>query len=68
MCKVFSEQGHSGFSASYTLRLFKKLMIDEETLSPLTNNPDEWTDITDMCNKPTYQSKGSFHVSVMMDL
>ena len=39
--KIFSEQGHSGSSAAYTINLINRLLSFEE-LAPLTNNPDEW--------------------------
>ena len=39
---VFSKQGHSGFSASYVMGLFKRL-VDHKPLSPLTGNDDEWS-------------------------
>ncbi|MEN2464937.1 hypothetical protein [Ornithinibacillus sp. JPR2-1] len=39
--KVFSEQGHSGFSASYALNLIKRL-LDWKPITPLTGEDDEW--------------------------
>lgn len=44
--KIFSEQGHSGYSAMYTINLITKL-LSFENLAPLTNNPDEWVDVLD---------------------
>ena len=41
MLEVFSEGGHSGFSAKCTLQLFNRL-AEFKCLAPLTNNPDEW--------------------------
>jgi len=38
---VFSNQGHSGFSAPYVAELFKKLALFEP-LSPLTGEDSEW--------------------------
>jgi hypothetical protein len=38
---VFSEQGHSGMSASLTLKLFSKV-ANYESLSPLTGKDEEW--------------------------
>lgn len=49
---VFSSQGHSGFSASYCLNLFKKL-AKFEPITPLTGNDDEWAEVSD----DTYQNK-----------
>jgi hypothetical protein len=42
---VFQKQGHSGSSAQITANIFYKL-IKGEPLSPLTNNPDEWMEVT----------------------
>jgi len=50
MVKVFSTQGHSGFSASLTIDILNKL-LKYKTLTPISSNPDEWMDITDMCGK-----------------
>lgn len=50
--KIFSEQGHSGFSAAYTINLITRL-LNYENLAPLTNNPDEWNLVFDN----TYQNK-----------
>lgn len=44
--KIFSEQGHSGYSAMYTANLINKL-LNFENLTPLTNNPDEWVEVVD---------------------
>lgn len=41
LMEVFSNQGHSGMSASLILGLFTKL-ARFENLTPLTDNPDEW--------------------------
>lgn len=38
---LFSKQGHSGMSASYTLHLFDKV-AHFKNITPLTDNPDEW--------------------------
>jgi len=41
MVKEFSEEGHSGFSASYALQCLEKL-LRFKPLSPLTGEDDEW--------------------------
>ncbi len=41
LLETFSKQGHSGFSAPYTIETFKKLAMFE-TLTPLTGNDEEW--------------------------
>lgn len=42
---VFQKQGHSGSSAQMTALLFYKL-VKGEPLSPLTNDPAEWNEVT----------------------
>ena len=58
LLKVFSEQGHSGFSAPYCINLFAKL-AKFELLTPLTGEDDEWNDVTShvMDQTPTWQNK-----------
>lgn len=41
---VFSEQGHSGFSAPYAIGLFEKL-ASYEPIVPLTGEDWEWNDV-----------------------
>lgn len=66
ICEVFSKQGHSGITADVTLRLIKTILIDEDILTPLTDNPEEWVDVagynigTALEGKPMYQSKRKF--------
>lgn len=45
LLSTFAAQHHSGFSAYQTLRIFNALATFK-TLSPLTNNPDEWTEVS----------------------
>lgn len=52
---MFSLQGHSGFSASYTLKYFNTL-ASGETLTSITSNPEEWEDI----DNKTWQNKRDF--------
>lgn len=44
LLKVFADQGHSGFSASYCIDLFTKL-ARYEPLCPLSGADDEWVDV-----------------------
>lgn len=44
LIKVFSEQGHSGFSASYCISLVTKLM-KYEPITDLTGEDDEWVEV-----------------------
>ncbi len=57
LCKVFSDQGHSGFSANWVLKLFDTLG-HYKTLTPITDNPKEWMKVTDGLGRdePVWQS------------
>ena len=44
MVKEFADEGHTGFSASYTIQCLKKL-LNFKPLSSLTGEDDEWTDV-----------------------
>lgn len=57
MVKEFCDEGHSGFSASYALRILEKLLA-YKPLSPLTGEDDEWTEVTRQNDGvPLYQNK-----------
>lgn len=45
LLSVFSAEHHSGASAALTVALFKKLALFEP-LSPLTNDPSEWVNVS----------------------
>jgi len=45
--KVFAKQGHSGFSAQMCRELFHRLS-NFETLTPITSDPEEWQDISEI--------------------
>lgn len=60
ICKLFAEQGHSGLSANITLQLLDELLVKGNTLSSLTNNPEEWMDVTEMSGYKLHQSKRKF--------
>lgn len=57
ICKMFSEQGHSGMSADIAITMITKLLRGG-ILTPLTDNPDEWGKASE--NQPYYQSKRKF--------
>ena len=59
ICRVFCSQNHSGMSAEFTLKMITKL-LGGGTLTALTNNPDEWTNISEESNTILYQSKRKF--------
>lgn len=46
LLEVFCNQGHSGFSAPYAIRMFTRL-ANWKPLSPLTGEDDEWSEIKD---------------------
>jgi len=59
LMEVFANQGHSGFSASMTQDLFSRL-AKYEPLTELTDNSDEWNDISEMqSGEPGWQSQRS---------
>ncbi len=55
LCKCFSGQGHSGFSANMVLELFRRLG-KYDNLTPITDNPKEWKK-EDMLEKGVWQNK-----------
>lgn len=59
-CRViaeFSSMSHSGSSAFITTHMLHEL-LQFKNLSPLTNNPDEWIDVSDYADgKPMWQNK-----------
>jgi hypothetical protein len=57
LIKVFSDQGHSGFSAGIVSGLFDKLSRFKP-LSPLTGNDDEWVEVSD----GVFQNRRASHV------
>lgn len=55
LIEILSKAGHSGMSIGITLGIFNKL-AKWKTLTPLTNNPDEWTQLSEW-ESVGYQSK-----------
>lgn len=47
LVKTFSKQGHSGFSAHQTLRIFNEV-ANYRPLTPIGMSKDEWMDVTEM--------------------
>lgn len=45
LIELFASQGHSGFTASYTINAFNRL-ARFKPLSPLTGKDDEWNEIS----------------------
>lgn len=56
LVETFAKQGHSGFSAGWTLSAAKRLMA-YEPLSPLTGDDAEWMDVGEMNGSPMWQNK-----------
>lgn len=56
MMNEFAEEGHSGFSASYAISILTKLM-DFKPLSPLTGEDNEWVNIREYGESPSWQNK-----------
>ena len=44
--ETFAAGGHSGTSASYAIGIIEKV-LRFENVTPLTNDPDEWQDVSD---------------------
>lgn len=53
--RAFAGCGHSGGSAPYAIAYLEKL-LRYQALTPLTDNPDEWIDRTEMSGTPMWQS------------
>lgn len=62
LVETFCKQDHSGMSAGLCLNIAKKL-LDGDILSPLTNDPEEWSSESELgCSDDPnkYQSKRKF--------
>lgn len=57
LVEVFSRQGHSGFSATYCIEMFRTL-ASWEPWGPLTGEHDEWVEVVD----GVYQNRRCSHV------
>lgn len=55
LVKVFSKQGHSGFSAHQTLKIFN-IVANYKPLTPIGATKDEWMDISEMSGYPRWQN------------
>jgi hypothetical protein len=56
MIDAWSEVGHSGGSAMWTREIVHKL-LGYEALTPTTNDPDEWEDVSEINGSPMWQNK-----------
>jgi hypothetical protein len=66
MIKEFADEGHSGFSAPYAIKILTKLM-DFKPLTPLTGEDDEWTDVSSYGDGTTMHWQNNRHSSVFKD-
>lgn len=55
MVRLFSAEGHSGFSASYAASALNEL-LRFKPLGPITGNDDEWVEVGRQNGKPLYQN------------
>jgi hypothetical protein len=55
LVKVFAKQGHSGFSAHQTLRIFNEV-ASYKPLTPIGKSKDEWMEVSDMSSEPMWQN------------
>lgn len=62
LIEVFSDEGHSGFSAPYTINLFAKL-ANFEPIVPLTGEDFEWSEVSPVI----FQNKRCSHVFKQKD-
>lgn len=58
---TFSLQDHSGASAAVTVDLLTRL-LRFDALTPLTQDPDEWRDVSELSGTPMWQSRRQFDV------
>lgn len=56
LMRSHASQGHSGASSELALSLFSKL-TRHQSLSPLTNSPAEWFDLSKESGEPMWQSR-----------
>lgn len=59
LCKVvqtFADMSHSGFSAAHCANVLDKL-LRYQPLSPLTDDPDEWQDQSEISGTPLWQNR-----------
>jgi len=66
MVKEFADEGHSGFSAPYAIKILTKLM-DFKPLTPLTGEDSEWNDVASYGDGTTMRWQNNRHSSVFKD-
>jgi hypothetical protein len=61
LLRVFSDEGHSGTTAPYAIRLFSRL-ASFEPLVPLTGEDWEWNEVSERMGSRCWQNKRASHV------
>ena len=56
LVEKLAAQGHSGFSAHQTIRIFSTV-AKFEVLPPVTSDPEEWEDVSDFFGEPQWQNR-----------
>ena len=56
LTEIFANQKHSGFSAGMLVAILEKVWR-YKTLTPITSDPKEWKDVSEMMGKPCWQNK-----------
>lgn len=54
--QAFADMGHSGGSASVAVPVINEL-LQFKNLSPLTDDPDEWFNVSDMAGYESWQNR-----------
>lgn len=56
LVKAHAEQGHSGGSHEMVMAIFDRV-VRFKPLSPLSSDPAEWMDVSEMSGRPMWQSR-----------
>jgi hypothetical protein len=56
LIEIFSEEGHSGSTAPYAIKLFERLAMFKP-IAPLTGEDWEWHDVSEYSGTTTYQNR-----------
>jgi len=59
MLKAHIKAGHSGASHEQVLEIFN-ILVRYKPLTPITSDPSEWNDVSDVSGKPLWQSNRNF--------
>lgn len=56
LVRTLSAQRHSGYSIGYVMHVTQQL-VDGKALTPLTSNPEDWINVSDMSGTPMWQNR-----------